>query len=162
MKFLNYDSNTELSVIKKIFADYRQYLLDNKTSFPPDAFDFAFSDWHYNFSDHRCPHDSWVNSLQVLEVVKNSSRKDRELGIRVNLLGAYHDGEIEITYQSIKGYSFNLIPDDTKWRRHGDWLIDEIYLSEKGWLVHEIKFWLFGEWRIECEDIKYEWLPFKK
>jgi hypothetical protein len=162
MKFLNYDYGTDRFELKKVFAEYKQYLIENRDSFPANAFDFAIAEWHYNFADHRCPHDAWVNSLQVLEIAKNDSQKDRVMEIRINLLGAYHDGEIEIIYQGIKSYNLSLLPDSFESKQHGDWLIDEIRLSDKGqWVIHEIKFWLFGEWQIECEDIKYEWKPFE-
>jgi hypothetical protein len=111
MKFLNYNAVTERKIIAKQFADYEKYLEENKKYFPPSAFEFASAKWHYDNLDSRCPHDSWVTSVVILE---NADRKDlikREMEIRINLLGAYQDGEIEIKYQGIKGYSFQLFSD---------------------------------------------------
>jgi hypothetical protein len=38
---------------------------------------------------------------------------------------------------------------------HGDWLYDEIRLSERGLVLHEVEFSSNGHWLIECKDIKY-------
>ncbi len=42
------------------FAAYRQYLASIRDQLPPAAFAFATADWHYRFSDPRCPHDARV------------------------------------------------------------------------------------------------------
>jgi hypothetical protein len=163
MKFLNYHNDDSPLIIKEKFETYRQYLQDNKQSFPESAFDFAIADWHYNPQDQRCPHDSWLESLQISEQPLPSPGQERGIEIQLVLLGAYHDGKIKIRYEAVKGYSLNLAPDFAfEIKAHGDWIIDEICLSEHGWLTHEIKFWLKGEWFIECENIKFEWLPFEK
>jgi len=162
MKFLDFENHTEPSLIKNKFDAYQKYLADNRTSIPPSAYEFAAADWHYNPQDPRCPHDSWVESLQISE--EHLPQIDRQDGIKIQLmlLGAYHDGQIRIIYEGVKSYSFNLLPDSFEIKHHGDWIIDEIRLSENGWLIHEIEFWLKGRWQIECKDIKYEWLSFEK
>lgn len=162
MKFLNYEYRADPSIIREKFEAYKKYLMENQPFFPQTAYEFAAADWHYNPQDHRCPHDSWVESLQISE--KHSSEFDKKEGIKIQLtlLGAYHDGRIKINYEGVKGYNFNLLPDNFEVKHHGDWIIDEIRLSEQGWLIHEISFWLKGNWQIECKNIKYEWLPFEK
>lgn len=162
MKFLDYEYRADPSTIEQKFKSYKKYLTDNQHLFPQSAYEFANAEWHYNAQDHRCPHDSWVDSLQILE--KHSSTSDGNKGIEIQLalLGAYHDGQIQIYYEDVKGYNFNLAPDSFEVKSHGDWIIDEIHLSEQGWLIHEIKFVLNGEWKIECENIKYVWLPFER
>lgn len=44
-------------------------------------------------------------------------------------------------------------------RGHGDWLIDEIRLSDRGLVLHEILFSSGARWLIESEDIEYTWEP---
>lgn len=162
MKFLNYDAKDTHLIVEGKFNSYMNYLISNKDLFPKNAYEFAIAEWHYNPQDHRCPHDSWVESLQIIEKEMPQEDNERGLEIEVCLLGAYHDGNIKIIYKGIKGYTFNLVPDSVfKVKAHGDWIIDEIRLSEQEWLVHEIEFWLKGKWYIECEDIYYEWLPFE-
>jgi len=41
---------------------------------------------------------------------------------------------------------------------HGDWLVDEVHLSERGYVGHEILFSRGARWRIEAFDLRYEWL----
>jgi len=87
--------------------------------------------------------------------------QDREINIHLRLLGAFHDRKIEIQYKKIRNYELRFLPDasyqPSKW--HGDWIIDEIRLSDEGLVIHEINFWLNGNWQIECENIIYNWLP---
>jgi hypothetical protein len=42
---------------------------------------------------------------------------------------------------------------------HGDWLTDEIRLSDRNLVLHEIEFSRGSRWLIEAEDIVYEWKP---
>ena len=160
MNFLDFEDDIKPLVVKERLNAYNKFLRKNSGFFPQAAYEFAIADWHYNPSDSRCPHDAWVESLQISE--KHNSETDKKEGIKIQLilLGAYHDGQIKIQYEGVKGYNLNLLPDSFEVKHHGDWLIDEIRISEKGWLVHEIKFSVFGKWQIECENINYEWLPF--
>jgi hypothetical protein len=41
---------------------------------------------------------------------------------------------------------------------HGDWLADQVQLSERGHVVHEILLSRGDLWRIEALDLRYEWL----
>jgi hypothetical protein len=79
--------------------------------------------------------------------------------LHLKLLGAYHDGQIEIIYKEVKGYSLNMpavrkAPSNVG---HGDWLIDEVRLSELGLVEHEIGFSQGGGWLVECADIVHKW-----
>ncbi len=44
---------------------------------------------------------------------------------------------------------------------HGDWLIDEVRLSEREFVLHEVEFSHGSRWIIECEDLIYQWKPFE-
>jgi len=77
----------------------------------------------------------------------------------LRLLGAYHDGYIEIRYPRIFRYALNI--------EHGaygqrDWHCNEFRLSESGNLIHEID-WCgagdIGTWLIEASDIEFTWFP---
>jgi hypothetical protein len=75
------------------------------------------------------------------------------------LLSAYHDRHIELIYDGVRNYSLEASaefksPPACK-IGHGDWLIDEIRLSEGNLVLHEIEFSIGSRWVIECENIRY-------
>ena len=72
------------------------------------------------------------------------------LQIVARFLGAYHDGFVEIAYTNVTRHELT--------RGAGDWLYDEIRLSEDGAVLHEIEF-DGGHWLIECSDITARWIP---
>lgn len=141
-------------------AAYREYLQSLRDKLPSSAYEFAMADSHYAPSSPQCPHDSWVESLTISEPYSGARSEDRSIEISLRLLGAYHDGHIELTYQNVKSYSletpaeFRMPPLDAG---HGDWLTDEIRLSPGGPVLHEIEFSRGSRWIIECGDILYRW-----
>lgn len=141
---------------------YRQYLESARSSFPPNAFDFATAAWHYDFSHHQSPHDAWVESVTIHEPSSGDRQQHRNLEITAVLLGAYHDGYIQLAYDAVRSYEFRAVADaqsTSSQRGHGDWLIDEIRLSNSNLVIHEVLFSHGGRWLIECEDIRYVWEP---
>jgi hypothetical protein len=138
---------------------YPAYLDTIKDQLPSNARDFAEADWHYDFTNPKCPHDSWVETITIFEPADGETKDDRGLEIMVRLLGAFHDGFIELRYKGVFEYEMSGTSDES-WpkihRPHGDWLIDEIRLSENGRVIHEIKF-TRARWLIQCEDIVYTW-----
>ena len=132
---------------------YREYLASIADRLPAAARDFALGEWHHDFSDHRAPHDSWVESVQIYETASGERKEIRQIQIKVRLLGAYHDGYIEIEYKNVAQYSMA-----SDYPNHGSWLYDEVRLSDTGSVIHEVE--IGGStWVIECEDIHYIWLP---
>ena len=115
---------------------YHSYLESVKDRMPKSAYEFATAEWHYNFSDHRALHDSWLEELIVREPACGERNENRSLEIFIRLLAAYHDGYIELTYKNVRSYSLGK-PRDS-WLNHRDWLNDEIRLSENGLVLHEI------------------------
>ena len=77
------------------------------------------------------------------------------------LLAAYHDGLIKLVYKDVQSYNFNTPANSTTGMRngHGDWLIDEVRLSENGLVLHEILFSTGVRWLIESADVTYHWEP---
>jgi hypothetical protein len=78
------------------------------------------------------------------------------LSLCVRLLGAYHDGYIELRYLDV--FAYRLWSNDCH-RGSGDWLYDEFRLSERGNLLHEIEWSSGGTWSIEASDLAFEWVP---
>lgn len=135
------------------WARHQRYLASIAERLPPSARAFALAEWHYDFEDPRCPHDAWVEQVEVLETGTGYRGEVRSLDLRVRLLGAYHDGHIELTYRAVHHYRIGSQRPD-----HGDWLYDEIRLSPEGRVLHEIEF-VGDTWEIECQDVAYEWKP---
>lgn len=146
----------------RALSDYRVYLNSVRTKLPARVFEFATADWHYNFEDHRCPHDSWVESLSIMERSSGARAERRWIDIEVKLLGAYHDGHIYLAYEGVQSYSLTT-PSDFVMPPlgvgHGDWLIDEVRLADSGLVVHEVAFSRGSRWSIECKDLLYHWKP---
>jgi hypothetical protein len=95
-----------------------------------------------------------LNRSQLSSLLEASVCSHRALHISVRLSGAYYDGHLLLDYSDVKTYSL----EKPKTRAaHGDWLVDEIRLSENGVVLHEILFNSGSRWLIEAADISYEW-----
>ena len=141
---------------------YQDYLRSIRDRLPAHVYDFATRHWRGDFDLRRDLHDSWVEELTIREPASGQRNESRELEIRVRLLGPYHDGRIEMMYSRVEYYrletptefGFPLVDPS-----HGDWLVDEVRLSERGHILHEIEFSSGSHWIIECHDLRYAWLP---
>ncbi len=169
MRHLDFDGNTSPEGIVQAHEKYKGYLLSVKESFPKSAFEFAVADWHYDHNDSRCPHDARLDSLEITEryISDSSLREKAPIEITIVLLGAYHDGRIRLSYSDVRYYELTKFPvsgtlatvlsEPTNY--HGDWLIDELYLFEDSYVVHEIEFAFGATWKIYCGNLKYDWFP---
>jgi len=138
-------------------SQYRDYLASVRNQMPVAAYNFATAPWHYDFSDHRAPHDGWLEEVIIREPASGDRKQHRSLEIVVRLLAAYHDGHIELKYSVVQNYS--LTCGDQGAQGHGDWMYDEIRLSDRGYVLHEVEWWHGGHWLIECGDVSYKWIP---
>ena len=156
------DSRNDPKLLNSRFTAYRDYLDSIRGKLPASTYQFAVAEEHYDPQAHGCPHDAWVESLVVSEPFSGNRHQQRSVQICLRLLAAYHDGHIQLTYKNVSSYSLNT-PTDFETPPlgvgHGDWLTDEIRLSERGLVVHEMEFSRGSRWFIECEDIVYEWQP---
>ena len=154
--FSSPDAPIEIAELLERSKGYREYLQSIKDRLPPSAFEFATAAWHYDHCDHRCPHDSWVESLTIGEASKEGRLHDRSFYISLRLLGAFHDGHILLSYTDVQNY---LLDNPRTLGGHGDWLVDEIRLAETGLVLHEVLFSTGSRWLIQAKDISYEWQP---
>jgi hypothetical protein len=115
--------------------------------------------WHYDHNDHRCPHDSLVEAITISEPASGKRREKRHIEIKVRLLGAFHDGHLELSYSDVQAYSLTGASDKRRLVGHDDWLVDEVRLSEKKQVEHEILFVSGSRWLVECADIRFGWNP---
>lgn len=127
----------------------------------PNAYALASSDWYFDFRRHECPHDAWLQWAKVEEPSAGGRDENRTASLSVRLLGAYHDGVIELRYPRVFEYRFNSVALEGG---HRDWRYDEFRVNEKGQLIHEIE-WCghrdTGSWLVVASDIEYKWSPFQ-
>jgi hypothetical protein len=148
---------------KQKWREYRDYLESVRERMPTSAHEFATASWHYDTADARSLHDSWVESLAMRELAHGDRHEIRSLEIEVRLLGPYHDGNTTLIYREVHSYSldtpfgFAAPPRDVG---HGDWLRDEVRLSQRNHVLHEVEFSRGSRWIIECADIVWAWDPF--
>lgn len=156
------EARDDLALLDSRFTAYQEYLQSIEDKLPRSAYEFAVAEWHYHSEAHQCPHDAWVESLTVAEPFSGDRRQHRHIEISLRLFGAYHDGYLDLKYKDVRSYSlekpadFSMPPLDVG---HGDWLTDEVRLSERGLVIHEIEFSRGSRWLIECGDIVYQWQP---
>ena len=145
------------------FARYQDYIASVRNEFPAGAYALATSDWYYRFSDHRAPHDAWLEEARVTEAPPAGDDEGRRVSILIRLLGAYHDGHIEFHYRDVSRYRMDLQASGRDiGRGHRDWRHDEFRLAPGGRLEHEIEWWgtrSTGTWLIEAADVEYRWIP---
>jgi hypothetical protein len=121
--------------------------------------DFARADWYSDPTDHRCPHDAWLELIELSEPAEGEKKEKRKTAITIRLLGAYHDGHIVFHYADVSSFAVGSPSSD---RGLGDWLEDRYSPTPGGSLRHEIT-WCFGAdsksfWVIEAGSIRYEWI----
>lgn len=156
------DQRLDSSATTLAFREYRRYLDTVADRFPPEALALARSDWYHDPSDHRCPHDAWLEELRVRETGSGARQSQRSAEITVRLFGAYHDGHIELRYRDVSRYDCRFDRLRAAHVAHADWRYDEFRLAEGGRLIHEIEWWHRYEtarWIIEAADVTFTWTP---
>ena len=157
-------SDHNLERHKKRTEAYKNYLKAISAFLPAETRDFVLSDWYYSDED-KCPHDAWVESFEVFENFSGERKEQRDVGIRIRLFSSWHRGHIHFTYDNVFAYGLNFSPDIRVWDgkpvppKHEDWMADEISLSSKGNVVHEIHFSSGCIWRIEAQRVAYSFTP---
>lgn len=156
---------SEPKEITQLRKAYDEYLSIIKPRIPPSAFEFASAPWHYDPSDHRCPHDAWLEYLRISETSEGKRMEVRSIDMELRLLGAYHDGYLSLGYKDVQSYSLSQPlkvprrPSHTAKVGHEDLLVDEFGVSPRGMLVHELLFSFGARWSIECRDFQWLWSP---
>lgn len=143
------------------FKRYRKYLMSVGDRFPPGAFELATSDWWFNFNDHNCPHDAWLEHAALDEPSTGERHEQRHTELRLILLGAYQDTRIWISYEGVTGLNIDATGLN---EGHGDWRYDEFRVSDAGLLIHEIqwaKYATQSTWIVTAKDIEYRAEPIK-
>ncbi len=102
-----------------------------------------------------------MEKISISEPSEGKRHEIRQASLKIELMGAYHDGWIEFYYPRVYSFLLNSYAVESG---HQDWRYDELRLSNSGLLVHEIE-WSgpsdTARWRIEADDIIYSWIPFR-
>lgn len=158
MVFILSTDGRDLDVIGQ-FEKYNAYLKSRKDVFPASAYAMATSDWYFDPNDHRSPHDYWLFDARIIGGLAGVSKTKIKTTLQLKLLGAYHDGYIDIVYSNVHEYAFQFREAADG---HHEWRYDELRLSERGHLIHEIE-WSgadsTGSWVIEADDLEFTWTP---
>ena len=59
------------------FRRYQEYVQSVREVFPPSAYALATSDRYFNFKDHRCSHDAWLETSSLSEASSANGGKKR-------------------------------------------------------------------------------------
>ena len=144
---------------KRKWREYLQYLEAVRHQMPKSAYEFATASWHYDTTDSRSLHDSWVDSLVIREPAQGTRHEVRSVEIEVRLFGPYHDGNTTLIYEKVHAYSLQSTTGSYPRDGHGDWFCDEVRFPERNHVIHEVEFGSETRWTIECEDIRWAWQP---
>ena len=143
--------------VREAFSQYREYLASVHSRFPSSAYSLVADDWYFDFRDHRCPHDAWLESVVIAESTSVDHPERRNTSIVVRLIGAYGDGHIQFHYPHVLWYTLSTTDVSAG---HRDWRFDEFRLTEEGHLLHEIEWWgrhETGRWLICTTDVEFQW-----
>jgi hypothetical protein len=144
--------------VAESFQRYRNYLETVRQAFPSSAYNIATSAWFHDFDDRRCPHDAWLESCNLSESPAGAQHQHRTLSLTVKLIGSHQDRIIELRYPRVFSYHFSVHSGE---RGQRDWRYDELRLSERGHLIHEIEWYgshPIGSWTIEASDVEIGWV----
>ena len=162
MTFILGSQRMDVGSVVAAFDEYRRYLESYRGRFPPSAWALATSDWYFDFTDHRCPHDGHLQSVKIKELEGAPETGGKLVSIKVHLRGAYGDGDIEFRYPRVYSYRLTLFKDYNYGSRHGhaDWLYDEFRWADERRVMHEIE-WAgaadTAHWFIEASDVIFRW-----
>jgi len=98
-----------------------------------------------------------LEALTISEPSSGVRCEIRSINILIRLLGAYHDGYLELRYENVRNFSVAGERTLHGISGHGDCLIDEITVADSGSVVHEILFRRGYRWKIESEEILADW-----
>ncbi len=130
---------------------YWAHLLSIADRLPQDTRAFALAEWYNNPRHHDCPHDSWLLGIHMSADHRSATR---QLDGTIELLGAYHDRILTISYRNIIEFKIEgCVAEETVL---GDWLQDEIDIVGNDYISHEINWDRGANWRIVAKGISFE------
>lgn len=142
-----------------LLDDYFAYLSSVKERFTPELYAFAANQKHYNLTSHSSLHDSWLNFLNFQERATGERNETRDLEIDLQLLGAFHDRNINLKYKGVQSVSFDIPREFQNLPKYqvanGDLLMHEISINQYEEFEHKILFSRGSFLQISCFSIQH-------
>jgi hypothetical protein len=139
------------------FDKYFEYIRSIRSKLSPSAYAFSSNYDHYSLDSRRSLHDAWVRSIDIQEIGSGDRQQIRGVGIRLSLLGPYHDHLLTISYEDVTTYSFSAgTASDPLKNGHGDIHVHELLLLDTGYLQHELMFTARTSFMVVCRDLQFE------
>lgn len=135
------------------FLKYQLYLESIREKLPSGA--RSYSEQHLSLG-REAPHDGLLEEVRILPLgstgypVPTTINYPVTSTIIIRLFGSYYDGHIEFHYKNVHSYTISTA--------YG-WSTDEVRLSPDNRVIHEIRFDIEPNWKIQCEDFTYTWIP---
>ena len=130
------------------YPEYLAYIQSIENKLPASAYEYAIAEWHYSLTDPRGIHDAWLQSLTITGVF-GPDQRPQTCDIQATFLNAFCDRLLKFHYQGV--ISYNLQTPAT-FRAHPDVYFDEIRLSDRANVIHEILFMDNIRWIIESRN----------
>jgi hypothetical protein len=151
VRFLRQDATGALR-----FDEYFEHIESIRHQLSSEAYEFASNFEHYNLQSKSSLHDAWVQSVQIEESASGPRKEVRQLGVRISLLGSYHDRILLLTYDQVSAYAMSAQCGVTQAVAHGDILTHEVRKTDGQQVVHEILFASGSTFLVECRDLRFE------
>jgi hypothetical protein len=124
-----------------------------KDKLPTAAYEYAKAPWHYDMQDARCVHDAWLLSCVFQEAsLQEPHVKPTRFNIEISFLTGLEDHVLKFSYTNVLHYRLES-PNPTE--IHSDVYFDEIRLSERDHMIHEILFMSKVRWIIESSGFTF-------
>ena len=124
-----------------------------KDDLPTSAYEYAKAAWHYDMQDARCIHDAWLVSCVFREAsLQKPHAKPAGFDIDISFLTGLEDRVLKFSYKNIIQYS---LESPSQSQTHSQVYFDEIRLSERKIMIHEILFMSNARWIIESNDFSF-------
>ena len=126
----------------------------------PPLPEFSTAPWYADPTDHRCPNDATVESVEISGPAEGSRNPATDPAITLKLLGAHQDGWIVLHYSGVRGHNLASYHCD---QGIGQWRRDEFSVLEPNLIRHRITWWSEAsgttQWVIEAGEVSYDWQP---
>ncbi|HEX4140892.1 MAG TPA: hypothetical protein VHY09_11130 [Candidatus Methylacidiphilales bacterium] len=136
------------------YGRYLEYLKTIKGSLPAHIYEFASDERYFTLNSPHSLHDSWLDSVEVLESRNPNRPFEPRCAITLKLLGQLHDRRIILEYEGVNFYDLSGRRNPFNWADtlHGDIFTHEVRVEKEGLLTHEIGFVSESTFLIECRN----------
>jgi hypothetical protein len=137
---------------------YFAYLDQIRDRLPVAVAEYATRVEHYTLDSHESLHDAWLEIVEVLEPATGARLEERTTDVAIRLLGGYHDRRHELIYHGVQSYK---VTAPVTARGHGDLLVHEFRLNDRGQPEHELLFSTGATIEVAFTGFEYRELAFE-